>query len=168
MSNTFLRMAMLCTACCICLLPPPSNVKAELYEVRGYILGDDSDEDSVDEYLSHALIPAFKRHGIGPVGAFTNAPNDETGTKTIFVIIPHNDPSAVLQNREVIQSDQQYQSDAAAFFAHSNRDKSYQRISSELLVAMQCWPKVKVPPVPVPKTDPPSGAKVPPPPDPIE
>ena len=146
MSNTFLRMTTWCAACCFFLLLPSSNIKAELYEVRGYILGDGSDEDSVDEYLSHALIPALKRYGIGPVGAFTNAPNDETGSKTIFVIIPHNDPSAILQNREVIQSDQQYQGDAAAFFGRSNRDKSYQRISSELLVAMQCWPKVKVPP----------------------
>ena len=146
MSNTFLRIIMSCTACCIFLLALPSNTQAEVYEVRGYILGDDSNEDSVDEYLSHALIPALKRYGIGPVGAFTNAPNDETGSKTIFVIIPHSDPSVMLQNREVIQSDQQYQGDAAAFFAHSNRDKSYQRISSEFLIAMQCWPKVKVPP----------------------
>ena len=146
MSNTFLRMTTWCAACCFFLLLPSSNIKAELYEVRGYILGDGSDEDSVDEYLSHALIPALKRYGIGPVGAFTNAPNDETGAKTIFVIIPHNNPSAMLQNREMIQSDQQYQGDAATFFARTNRDKSYQRISSELLVAMQCWPKVKVPP----------------------
>ena len=145
MKNTFLRITMLCAVCCICFLTPPSNIKAELYEVRGYILGDNGDEESVDEYLSRALIPALKRHGIGPVGAFTNAPNDETGDKTIFVIIPHNDPLAITQNREVIQSDQQYQGDAAAFFARGNRDKSYQRISSELLVAMECWPKVKVP-----------------------
>ena len=92
MSTTFLRLTTLCAACCICFLIPTSNLEAELYEVRGYILGDDSDEDSVDEYLSHALIPALKRHGIGPIGAFTNASNDETGVKTIFVIIPHNDP----------------------------------------------------------------------------
>ena len=106
MSNTFLRMTMLGTACCICLLTYPSSIKAELYEVRGYILDDNSDEDSVDEYLAHALIPALKRHGIGPIGAFTNAPNDETGEKTIFVIIPHSDPLAILQDREAIQSDQ--------------------------------------------------------------
>ena len=71
MKNTFLRITMLCAVCCICFLTSPSNIKAELYEVRGYILGDNGDEESVDEYLSHALIPALKRHGIGPVGAFT-------------------------------------------------------------------------------------------------
>ena len=134
MRNFFLRISS-CTACCIFLLALSSNIQAEVYEVRGYILGDDSNEDSVDKYLSHALIPALKRHGIGPIGAFTNASNDETGVKTIFVIIPHNDPLAMFQDREVIQSDQQYQGDAAAFFGRSNRDKSYQRISSELLVA---------------------------------
>ena len=65
MSTTFLRLTTLCAACCICFLIPTSNLEAELYEVRGYILGDDSDEDSVDEYLSHALIPALSDMVLG-------------------------------------------------------------------------------------------------------
>ena len=145
METVFFRTVIVCVAFCACFLSPSLNIKAELYEVRSYILDEDSDEDAVDEYVAHALIPALKRHGIGPVGAFTNAPNDETGAKTIFVIIPHEGPSEMAHDREVIQSDQQYQGAAAAFFARGNRDKSYQRISSELLVAMECWPKVKVP-----------------------
>ena len=145
METVFFRTVIVCVAFCACLLSPSLNIKAEIYEVRSYILDEDSDEDAVDEYVAHALIPALNRHGIGPVGAFTNAPNDETGAKTIFVIIPHEGPSEMAHDREVIQSDQQYQGDAAAFFARGNRDKSYQRISSELLVAMECWPKVKVP-----------------------
>ncbi len=145
MDTVFFRTVILWAVFFICLLSPSSNIKAELYEVRSYILDVDSDEDAVDEYISTALIPALKRHGIGPVGAFTNAPSDEAESKTVFVIIPHEDPSAMAHDRDVIQSDQQYQGDAAAFFARGNRDKCYQRISSELLVAMECWPKVKVP-----------------------
>jgi hypothetical protein len=90
-------------------------------------------------------LPCLKRHGIGPIGVFTNASTDKIEIKTTFVIIPHDDPSAMTQNREVIQSDEEYQNDAAVFFTHGNQEKSYERISSELLVAMQCWPKVKVP-----------------------
>ena len=87
-----------------------------MYEVRGYVIGDDGDEAAVDQYLSNALLPCLKRHGVGPIGAFTNAPSDKTGTKTAFVIIPHTDPLAMVQNRELVQSDQQYLGDAAAFF----------------------------------------------------
>ena len=145
MNKTFFQTAILLTAYCINFCIFSSDIRAEVYEVRGYVIGDDGDEEAVDQYLSNALLPCLKRHGIGPIGAFTNAPSDKTGTKTAFVIIPHTDASAMVQNREVIQSDQQYLGDAAAFFLRGNRDKSYQRISSELLVAMDCWPKIKVP-----------------------
>ena len=65
-----------------CAVIAPSHLQAELYEIRGYVLGENGDEAAVDKYISEALIPALKRQGIGPVGAFTNAANDETGIKT--------------------------------------------------------------------------------------
>ena len=145
MNKIFFQTALLLTAFCINFYIFPSDIRAEVYEIRGYIIGDNGDEAVVDQYLSNALLPCLKRHGVGPIGAFTNAPSDKTGTKTTFVIIPHTDTLAMVQNRELVQSDQQYLGDAAAFFLRGNRDKSYQRISSELLVAMACWPKIKVP-----------------------
>lgn len=123
----------------------PANLQAELYEIRGYVLGENGDEAAVDQYLSKALIPALQRQGIGPVGAFTNSENDQTGVKTIFVVIPHDGPESMGRNRQKVQSDEQYQKDAEAFFARGNRNRAYQRISSELLVAMDCMPNAKVP-----------------------
>ena len=130
MNKIFFQTALLLTAFCINFYIFPSDIRAEVYEIRGYIIGDNGDEAVVDQYLSNALLPCLKRHGVGPIGAFTNAPSDKTGTKTTFVIIPHTDTLAMVQNRELVQSDQQYLGDAAAFFSHGNRDKSYQRISS--------------------------------------
>jgi hypothetical protein len=145
MNNMFFQTATLLAAYCVTSCILPADTQAEVYEVRGYLLGDSGDERAIDKYLSNALLPCLKRHGIGPIGVFTNASTDKIEIKTTFVIIPHDDPSAMTQNREVIQSDEEYQNDAAVFFTHGNQEKSYERISSELLVAMQCWPKVKVP-----------------------
>ncbi len=146
MNNMFFRTATLLTAYCVTFCFSSTDTLAEVYEVRGYLLGDSGDEEAIDKYLSNALLPCLKRHGIGPIGVFTNAPTDKTKMKTTFVIIPYDDPSAMVQSREVIQSDEEYRNNAAAFFTHGNQEKSYERISSELLIAMQCWPKIKVPP----------------------
>ena len=59
MKTVFFRTVILCVAFCTCLLSPSLNIKAELYEVRSYILDEDSDEDVVDKYVAHALIPAL-------------------------------------------------------------------------------------------------------------
>lgn len=118
---------------------------AEVYEVRGYVLGEKGDEAEIDQYLSKALLPALRRSGIGPVGVFTNAESDETGIKTVFVIIPHADAAAMSENRAKVQADEQYAKDAKSISARGNRNRAYQRIESELLVAMDCMPKAKVP-----------------------
>ena len=122
-----------------------SRGAAEVYEIRSYVLGEKGDEAVVDEYLSKALLPACERHGIGPIGAFTNAASDETGIKTVLIVIPHADAAAMVANRVKVQSDETYLADAASIFARGNRNKAYQRIESELLVAMDCMPKLAVP-----------------------
>ena len=109
-----------------CALLSTSELRAELYEIRGYLLGEQGDENAVDQYLSEALLPALKRQGIGPIGVFTNAEND-TEDKTVFVVIPHEDPPAMAANRAHLVLDEQYQKDAAPFFARGNRNKAYQR-----------------------------------------
>ncbi len=145
MNQLLFRCCSLFMALCGAVLMTPSNLHAELYEIRGYVLGDSGDEAAVDQYLSEALIPTLQRHGIGPVGAFTNSENDETGIKTVFVVIPHERPQAMAGNRQKIQSDPLYQKASEAFFARGNGDQAYQRIASELLVAMDCMPNAKVP-----------------------
>ncbi|MEM1068122.1 MAG: NIPSNAP family protein [Planctomycetota bacterium] len=149
MITSFLRPLSVCCAV-VCLLASSMEANAELYEIRGYVLGADGDssmgdEQAVDQYLSEALLPALKRSGVGPVGVFTNSEDDETGIKTVFVVIPYADPAAMGSSRAQVQSDEQYQKDAEEFFKRGNRNKAYQRIESELLVAMACMPEVKVP-----------------------
>jgi hypothetical protein len=117
----------------------------EYYEVRSYTLGEHSDVDAIDQYLSQALIPALGRQNVGPVGVFTNSENDETGNARVFVVIPYPSADAMPGIKTKIEADKQYQSDAAPYLERDPKNSPYERIESELLVSMDCMPKAKVP-----------------------
>ncbi len=117
----------------------------QFYEVRSYVLGEKGDVAAIDAYLSQALLPALGRQGVGPVGVFTNSENDQTGSARIIVVIPYNDANAVATIKSKVEADAQYQTAARTYLDRGPNDPPYQRIESELLIAMDCMPQVKVP-----------------------
>ena len=123
---------------------PAFGSDGELYEIRSYVLGEKGDAAAIDTYLKDALIPALNRQGIKTVGAFTNAANDESGSPRIVVVIPYQSANEMLATRKSVNADSQYQTAAADYLARDKKTAAYQRINSELLVAMDCWPKLKV------------------------
>ena len=117
----------------------------QFYEVRSYVLGDKGDAAAIDEYLSNALLPALGRQGVGPVGVFANSKSDQTGSPRIIVVIPHDNANAVAAVKFKVESDSDYQAAAKAHLGRGPNESPYQRIESELLIAMDCMPRVKVP-----------------------
>ncbi|QEF96808.1 hypothetical protein Mal15_08380 [Stieleria maiorica] len=124
---------------------PNNQATKQHYEIRTYLLGEDGDAAAVDHYLQHALIPALNRIEIGPVGVFAPAANDTNDRDSIIVVIPADsaDQLASLQTR--LQNDAQYLADAKPYLERGPQDAPYARISSEMLVAMDCMPKLNVP-----------------------
>lgn len=117
----------------------------QYYEVRSYVLGQHGDAAAIDEYLSKALLPALGRQQVGPVGVFTNSANDATGSARIVVVVPYNSADEIVSVHAKVESDAQYQADAKDYLSRAADQPPYQRISSELLVAMRCMPALKVP-----------------------
>ncbi|QDT06464.1 hypothetical protein K227x_48740 [Rubripirellula lacrimiformis] len=122
----------------------PAADSLQQYEVRSYILGEKGDAEAVSDYLRDALIPALKRQGIGPIGVFKNSEADTSGVSRVIMVIPFDSAEQVATSQSKLQADTQYQSDAKSYLSGGPKDSPYQRISSELLVAMDCWPKLKV------------------------
>ncbi|WP_231615364.1 NIPSNAP family protein [Novipirellula artificiosorum] len=116
----------------------------QIYEVRSYLLAENSDVGAIDAYLRDALIPALQRQGIGPIGAFTNAANDESGSRRIVVVIPYADANAVVSSAQTLRKDAQYAADAKEYLGRAPDNPPYLRITSELLTAMDCMPKLAV------------------------
>ena len=117
----------------------------QMYEVRSYLLGEKADVAAIDRYLGEALLPALERQGIGPVGALTNAENDESGSPRIVVVIPYDSANQIVEVKKSLQNDPQYQAAAKDYLDRGPEDSPYSRIQSELLVAMDCWKQAKVP-----------------------
>ena len=117
----------------------------QYYEVRSYVLGEKGDAAAIDEYLSKALLPALGRQGVGPVGVFTNSEDDKTGSARIIVVIPHDDANSVAAVKSRVEADSGYQAAAKAYLDRGPKESPYQRIESELLIAMDCMPLAKVP-----------------------
>ncbi|SMP66015.1 NIPSNAP protein [Neorhodopirellula lusitana] len=117
----------------------------QFYEVRTYVLGEDGDAEAVDAYLQDALIPALQRQGIGPVGAFAPSASDTNKLNSIFVVLPYDQLGQLETSRQALANDAAYQAAAAEYLGRSHDNPPYQRIHSELLSSIACWPKAKVP-----------------------
>ena len=124
---------------------PDAESAKQYYEVRTYLLGEGGDSATIDQYLSEALLPALKRQGIGPVGVFSPAENDTNDRASIVVVIPYENADSIATTRSKLTADTQYLTDAQQLLDREPKDSAYARINSELLVAMDCMPKLDVP-----------------------
>ena len=117
---------------------------AQYYEVRSYLLSDGSDTDAIDSYLRDAYLPALGRLGIGPIGVLTNSPNDQSGSSRIVVMIPYDSPDQIATVKKQVAADTEYLAAAQPLLGRDSKNPAYDRIESELLVAMDCMPKLKI------------------------
>ncbi len=116
----------------------------QFYEVRSYLLGEGSDVAAIDQYLRDALIPALRRHGVGPIGVFANSEQDETGSPRLVVVIPYSNAAQITAVKGKLGKDKTYLADGKSYLERGPKNSPFKRIQSELLVAMDCWPKLKV------------------------
>ncbi|MCO8122783.1 NIPSNAP family protein [Stieleria sp. TO1_6] len=117
----------------------------QFYEIRTYLLGDNGDFEAVDQYLGQALVPALQRQDVGPVGVFTPAENDTLDQARVIVVIPLKSAGDLVKVHQAVQADATYQSAAKPYLDRGPENPPFERISSELLVAMDCMPELNVP-----------------------
>jgi hypothetical protein len=144
-----------------CLLTPSvvgeEPVKRQLVELRTYTLKDETAIAVFDQYAAEALIPALNRLGIEPVGAFklaaeqpvvAGAAKADSATPTmpkVLLVLPAKDADTITQVNERVAADKEYQTAASDYLQTPHDKPLINRISSELLVAFDCWPQVKIP-----------------------
>ena len=70
--KNFLRLLLLSIA-----IPPAMSISTaaspQHYEIRSYVLGDQSDAEAIHAYLRDAFLPAMNRLKVGPIGVFHNS-----------------------------------------------------------------------------------------------
>ena len=111
-------------------------------ELRHYEMSSVEQQQTFDHFLADAAIPALGRLGIGPVGVFKMADNEN---QDLWVLIPHNSLESVFTTNTIMLADQEYQQAGKAVLNSPKNKPAYKRLQSALLLAFDRCPKVEVP-----------------------
>jgi hypothetical protein len=114
----------------------------ELYELRTYGVRPGK-QPVLDQYLSRAFIPAVKRAGAGPVGAFVDAAKADDVKVHVLVVLPSAESAVTLPGR--LAGDDEYRAAARDYLGVSPPERVYSRIDSSLLAAIAGMPRLAKP-----------------------
>lgn len=123
------------------VMNPSIAAEKQIYEIRQFVVADENQGQAVDAYLNDALLPALKRAGVGPVGAYGPAANAESQDR--FVVIPYSSMSEVPAVHAALDKDSEFLVALAKFESGGPKNAPYKRIASELLLAMDSMPQLK-------------------------
>jgi hypothetical protein len=114
----------------------------ELYELRTYrLIG--SMKARLDTYLESAFIPAARRAGCGPIGAFTTAIG--MGSANVQLLIPHPSIATFLELSGKLAADPVYRSAAAAYSDALLTSPPYVSLEVKLMRAFKGFPRIEAP-----------------------
>lgn len=133
-----------CAAAAVLALSSKASMANEYYELREYRLATPEAGEKLDNYLREALVPACERLGTGPVGVFK--PAEENADPARWVLIPVDSLETVEKLPRGLEGDEAYQQAAETYMSLGPEESGLQRIRSELLVAFDCQPELRMPP----------------------
>jgi hypothetical protein len=121
----------------------PKKRAPEWYELRTYHLRIGQTK-VLNDYLSEVAVPALRRAGAGPVGAFETSVGPQM--PALHLLIPHESPAALATLPARLAADAAYTKGATAYHATPAAQPPYQRLDSALLSAFENFTKVEAPP----------------------
>jgi hypothetical protein len=116
----------------------------EYYELRLYHLRRGPKVKLLDTFMRTAWVPAVKRAGIGPIGAFDVMIGP--GNPTLYLLIPHKSLESFATLPARLAGDAEFQKAGADFINAPATDPAYLRVESSLLHAFPAMPRMEVPP----------------------
>ena len=116
---------------------------SEYYELRTYMLKNDTQQKLVEDYFQYAAIPALNRIGVKHVGVFTELRPE--GQTKIFVLTTYNSLAQLGHIADQIANDAEWQSKGAAYLNAPASAPAYERIESSLMKAFKNFPVLTAP-----------------------
>ncbi len=107
--------------------------QSEVYELRTYEIDFFKPEQVLHDYFQKALIPALNRQGIEHVGVFEE--QGQVLPKKIYMLITYDSMKAFSDRDAVLNKDEAYAKDAAAYMKASTEEIPFKRMSSSLIRA---------------------------------
>ena len=121
-----------------------NNQNQQFFELRKYTSRVGPHGARLNSFLKDVAIPAWNRHGVAHVGAFSvqYGPTDPT----TYVLLSHSSLDSLSGMRSALAGDDMYQQKGADFLTASLSDPGYTRVESSLFKAFSGMPEIAVPP----------------------
>ncbi|MBO9591858.1 MAG: NIPSNAP family protein [Niabella sp.] len=123
----------------------------EYYRLQVFYYTSAQQEQQLDDYLQHALVPALHRLQLQRIGVFKALENDTATEKKIYVLVPFRELQQWTQLDERLQSDRSYLQAAASYHNSANKAGIYNRIETIFLKSFSMAPALQVPQLEGPK-----------------
>jgi hypothetical protein len=122
----------------------PRSGPRQWYELRTMKLRTGQPK-SLASFLSEVALPAWRRHGVGPVGAFEMMVGPEM--PTVVLLLPLESPAVLAALPGKLAADRAYHEGpaAAAYHAATAAQPPFSRIDSALLQAFESMPRLEAP-----------------------
>ena len=133
---------------CVLFLSLPGisqSKKGSVYEIKVYHLQNKEQENSVDDFLKNAYLPALNREGIEAVGVFKPIGNDTMTEKRIYVLVPYRSLKQFSKLPAKLSGDKQFAQKGRNYIEAGYKKPPYQRLESILLNAFSAMPNLQAP-----------------------
>ena len=131
--------------------PAKKPEKKHLLELRTYHFASPEKQRTFEGFLQVAALPAFNRAGSRPVGVFRLLAKDNPDLKLaedstdLYVLLPHESFESVAQLPARLSVDEAFQRAGEAIIHAPKSDPAFLRYESNLMLAFDGFPQVKVP-----------------------
>ena len=139
--RTFMGTAGVAGLACLGASDAEAAETRNCYELRAYAVETQEQRDGLEAFLEKALIPAYNRIGIAPVGVFV--PAEELSP--VRVLLPHPSMTSVAEATAALLADAEFLEAGADFLNAPAAAPAYQRIESALLLAFTGMPNIEEP-----------------------
>ena len=114
-----------------------------------YHLNSEASAALFDKTFAEAVLPAFKRQGIGPIGVFAPVNLEKDKDKPLprqrYVITPLASADQLVSISEKLGQDADFMDKASAYLGVGKDEAVYSRVESSLLYAFEGMPRLVVP-----------------------
>jgi len=115
----------------------------QYYEHRVYSFTSAAHRAAFGGFVERALLPAYARLGIGPVGVFTGVYGPDNAT--LHVIVPHPNLESSVGTAAKLLADPEYRTAGERVLGTRVDDPSYYRYESRLMRAFSGIPTIELP-----------------------
>lgn len=119
--------------------------KSDFYLLKTYHFSTNEQAERLSNYLENAYVPALHKLGFNQIGVFSLVGNDTAAQKSMYVLIPGQDLSAMLQIEDKLAEDEQHLKNGMDYWNTRHDKPVYDRIESSLIKAFKFHPKMQTP-----------------------